>query len=112
MRTGNGDGGQRGTPDRRGMTTSVEARPGVERPAERARSRARRRPSAPAWWRDAVGAFTWVSMLVVTGLWVAGGGVRDLAALASGATSLGRLTGLVASDLLLIQVLLMARIPV
>jgi predicted ferric reductase len=58
-----------------------------------------------------VGAFTWVSMLVVTGLWVAGGGVRDLGAVASGLTSLGRLTGLVGSDLLLIQVLLMARIP-
>jgi len=58
-----------------------------------------------------VGAFTWVSMLVVTALWVAGGGLQDLGVLASGMTSLGRLTGLVASDLLLIQVLLMARIP-
>src|SRR3954462_15814243 len=93
------------------MSTSVEARPRVERPAGLARPRARRRPNAPAWWRDAVGAFTWGSMLVVTGLWVAGGGVRDLGAVASGLTSLGRLTGLVGSDLLLIQVLLMARIP-
>ena len=93
------------------MTTSVEARPAVERPVNRARLRRRRRPNAPAWWRDALGAFTWVSMLVVTGLWVAGGGLQDLGALASGMTSLGRLTGLVASDLLLIQVLLMARVP-
>ena len=109
--TGNGDGRQRGATDRRRMTTSVEARPAVERPVNRARLRRRRRPNAPAWWRDALGAFTWVSMLVVTGLWVAGGGLQDLGALASGMTSLGRLTGLVASDLLLIQVLLMARDP-
>jgi predicted ferric reductase len=58
-----------------------------------------------------VGALTWVSVLVVTGLWVAGGGLQDLGGLASGLTGLGRLTGLVASDLLLIQVLLMARVP-
>lgn len=50
-------------------------------------------------------------MLVVVALWVAGGGVQGLSSLAEGLTSLGRVTGLVASDLLLIQVLLMARIP-
>jgi len=50
-------------------------------------------------------------MLVVVALWVFGGGVQGLAAVGTGLTSLGRLTGLVASDLLLIQVLLMARIP-
>jgi predicted ferric reductase len=50
-------------------------------------------------------------MLVVVALWVAGGGVQGLAQVGAGLTSVGRLTGLVASDLLLIQVLLMARIP-
>jgi len=50
-------------------------------------------------------------MLVVVALWVFGGGVQGLAGVGTGLTSLGRLTGLVASDLLLIQVLLMARIP-
>jgi predicted ferric reductase len=50
-------------------------------------------------------------MLVVVGLWVSGGGVQGLGTLGTGLTSLGRLSGLVASDLLLIQVLLMARIP-
>ena len=93
------------------MTTSVQARPTVDTTPARVRARTQRRPHAPAWWKDAVGAFTWVSMLVVTALWVEGGGVQGLRALASGMTSLGRLTGLVASDLLLIQVLLMARIP-
>jgi predicted ferric reductase len=93
------------------MTTSVQSRPAVDRAAGRIGPRARRRPIAPGWWRDAVGTFTWVSMLVVTALWVAGGGLQSLGGLASGMTGLGRLTGLVASDLLLIQVLLMARIP-
>jgi predicted ferric reductase len=50
-------------------------------------------------------------MLVVVALWVANRGLQDLGGVWSGATSLGRLTGLVSSDLLLIQVLLLARIP-
>ena len=70
------------------------------------------RARVPAWWRDAVGVATWASMLVVVAQWVAGGGVQDLTGWATGLTSLGRLTALVSSDLLLIQVLLMARIPV
>ncbi|MFN0280346.1 MAG: ferric reductase-like transmembrane domain-containing protein [Kineosporiaceae bacterium] len=65
----------------------------------------------PGWWRDAVGALTWASLLVVTALWVAGGGLEDLTSAAAATTSIGRLTGLLASDLMLIQVLLMARIP-
>ncbi|WP_239165132.1 ferredoxin reductase family protein [Actinoplanes palleronii] len=44
-------------------------------------------------------------------LWLYNGGIRDLSAVGGPATSAGRLTGLVASDLLLLQVLLMARIP-
>jgi predicted ferric reductase len=50
-------------------------------------------------------------MLVVVALWVAGGGVQGLAGVGTALISVGRLAGLVASDLLLIQVLLMARIP-
>jgi len=73
--------------------------------------RASPRPGIPLWWRDACGIFVWCSMLVVVALWVAGGGVQGLAQAGAGLTSLGRLTGLVASDLLLVQVLLMARIP-
>ncbi|MEO8517912.1 MAG: ferredoxin reductase family protein [Dermatophilaceae bacterium] len=68
----------------------------------------------PRWWRDAAGIFAWSSMLVVVALWVAGRGVQSLSGptgLGGALTSAGRLTGLVASDLLLIQVLLMARIP-
>jgi predicted ferric reductase len=50
---------------------------------------------------------------VVVGLWVANAGATD-ASIATGPalTSIGRLTGLVSADLLLVQVLAMARIPV
>ena len=51
------------------------------------------------------------SLLLVTYWWATGGGIQDLGGWATGLTSAGRLTGLVASDLLLVQVLLMARLP-
>src|SRR3954454_9320899 len=53
----------------------------------------------------------WATLLLVTYWWVTGGGVQDLGSWADGLTSTGRLTGLLASDLLLVQVLLMARVP-
>src|ERR1035437_2413566 len=65
----------------------------------------------PLWWRDGCGVFVWCSMLVVVALWVVGGGVQGLGRADTAMISIGRLTGLVASELLLIQVLLMARIP-
>jgi predicted ferric reductase len=51
-------------------------------------------------------------LLMVTYWWTAGGGLTDLTSWANALMSLGRWTGLIASDLLLVQVLLMARIPV
>lgn len=73
----------------------------------------RRRPAraVPTWWRDASGALLWGVLLYVTALWVGGGGVSDLGSLSGFLTSTGRLTGLVASALLLVQVFLMARVP-
>ena len=65
----------------------------------------------PQWWRDAAGAATWLSVLVVIALWLVGGGLSVVHSAGEALTSLGRVTGLVASDLLLVQVLLMARIP-
>jgi predicted ferric reductase len=65
-----------------------------------------------SWWPDVLGAVCCFSMLVVVALWVRHRGLQDLAGLGSGLGSLGRLTGLVAADLLLIQVILMARVPV
>jgi predicted ferric reductase len=77
------------------------------------RTAARKHPgSVPRWWRDAVGALTWVSALTVVGLWLADAQLQALGnGWASGLTSAGRLAGLVSADLLLVQVLLMARIP-
>ncbi|MGY1604491.1 ferredoxin reductase family protein [Geodermatophilus sp. SYSU D00815] len=51
-------------------------------------------------------------LLLVAWWWATGGGLAELAGWDSGLTSAGRLTGLVASFLLLAQVLLMARLPV
>jgi predicted ferric reductase len=66
----------------------------------------------PRWWRDAVGSLTWASILVTVALWVGHRGLQGLDdGLGAALTSIGRLTGLLSADLLLIQVLLMARIP-
>lgn len=73
-------------------------------------------------WRLAGVCVLWITSLLVVAIWVAGGGVQTVAAGVSGTwpemtvspdavTSFGRLAGLVASNLLLYQVLLMARIP-
>ena len=52
-----------------------------------------------------------VALLLVTYWWLTGAASRTWVAGSSGLTSLGRLTGLVASVLLLAQVVLMARVP-
>ncbi len=86
----------------------------IRRPVRPARARAHTRPAPPAarvFWLDVAGAGAIFSMVVVVALWMANGGVQDLGAVPSGLSSTGRLTGLVSADLLLIQVLLMARIP-
>ncbi|MFC7580269.1 ferric reductase-like transmembrane domain-containing protein [Schaalia naturae] len=84
------------------------------RPASRAPSGApaSRRPRRAEAWRLAGVTAVWATGLFVVDLWISGGGLQTV--LGGGATawtSLGRLAGLVASDLLLLQVLLMARIP-
>ncbi|KRE41869.1 ferredoxin reductase family protein [Knoellia sp. Soil729] len=65
----------------------------------------------PRWWRDASGVTGWALLVAVTCLWVVHGGLGDFGSLGDGLTAAGRLCGLLASALLLIQVLLMARIP-
>src|SRR4051812_42200765 len=86
---------------------------GVRTPvrAQTARSLGRR-ARIDAAVRTAAGAALWLGLLLVTYWWVADGGVQDLGSWATSLTSVGRLSGLVASLLLLVQVLLMARVPV
>lgn len=61
--------------------------------------------------RLAAVVLVWLNLLLVTYLWDVNGGIADLNGWADGLTSVGRLSGLWASDLLLVQVLLMARLP-
>lgn len=70
----------------------------------------RRRP-LDAGARVVATAVLWAGLLLVTYWWAAGGGITDLGVWETGLNSLGRLTGLIGSDLLLVQVLLMARLP-
>ena len=67
--------------------------------------------AVPRWWRDASASLFWLVLLWVTSLWLSGGGFQGLGSVAGSLTSLGRLSGLIASALLLVQVFLMARIP-
>ncbi len=91
-----------------------------QRPNRRPNRRHRRRRSfrrTPATVRrirtvgDVVGSLTIASMVVVVALWLKGGSIPQIGAVGGLATATGRLTGLLSADLLLIQVLLMARIP-
>ncbi|MGN6160736.1 MAG: ferredoxin reductase family protein, partial [Marmoricola sp.] len=54
----------------------------------------------------------WGSLIWVGYLWAHGGGIQDLSGGSNALMSTGRLTGLVASDLLLAQVILIARLPI
>ncbi|MCW2848181.1 MAG: putative oxidoreductase [Marmoricola sp.] len=56
-------------------------------------------------------AALWLGLLLVTYWWVADRGLQDLTGWTSGLTSVGRISGLVATVLLLAQVVLMARVP-
>ena len=73
--------------------------------------RPRVRPTRP-WWRLSIATATYVSALIVAYLWLKGGGAHNLVASpADFLMSVARLAGLIASNLMLIQVLLMARVP-
>jgi predicted ferric reductase len=64
------------------------------------------------WWPDALSVVAAASALIVVAFWIHGGNVQALfAGGGSALTSIGRLTGLVAADMLLVQVMLMARVP-
>jgi len=65
----------------------------------------------PEWWRDLAGIGTWALVQSCVLLWVADQGVQGLTDLGGVLTGLGRLTGLLAAALLVLQLLAMARIP-
>lgn len=102
-----------------GTTQARPGTPGTLRDAARTQHRAGgspllrlRPPTLRRWWTDAVGLVVWGSLLVVVALWVHNGGLQDvLSGGGSAVSSIGRLTGLLSSDLLLLQVLAMARVP-
>lgn len=72
----------------------------------------RRRPVvAPQWWRDLAGTLAWASGLVVVALWVSHGGLQGLRGWGGWTLGVGRLSGLLAADLVLVQVVMMARVP-
>ncbi len=91
-------------------------------PARRAATRATALPLQPPrarrafpveGWRIAASTATWASLVVVACLWAAHAGIQDVVAgsTAERLASVGRLAALASADLLLLQVLLMARIP-
>lgn len=64
-------------------------------------------------WHLAATTVIWGTSLAIMALWVSGGGIQAVFAWdADTLNSLGRLCGLVSANLLLYQVLLMARVPV
>ncbi|GGM00552.1 ferredoxin reductase family protein [Nakamurella endophytica] len=93
------------------MTAVAAERPAVAAPPPAPAGGGRSRARWDAGVRLAALAGLWGAVLLVCFWWVTGGGVQDLGGWATGLTSTGRLTGLVASVLLLAQVLLMSRIP-
>lgn len=89
------------------MTAAVETVRGSRRVTIRGH-----RARTDAIVRLVAGSTLWLSLLLVSYWWAAGRGFQDLGGWESGLLSTGRLTGLVASVLLLAQVMLMSRLPV
>lgn len=96
------------------MTASTDTRDG-RRPRLAPTAAALRRPRpAPRWWADAIGLTAIGNLAFVVWLWVHHGNARALiepTGLGGALTAAGQLTGLVASDLMLMQIVLMARVP-
>lgn len=89
------------------MTSTLTTRPLLRRtPLDGTRAR------TDSIVRQSAAIGLWASLLLVSYWWATGGGFQDLGSWAAALTSTGRLTGLLASVLLLVQVLLMSRLPV
>ena len=89
------------------VATGLGVRAGSDVSARTRGERARLDATVRHW----AAIWLWLSLLLVSFWWAVDGGLRDLGGWQTGLTSLGRETGLVASVLLLAQVVLMARVP-
>src|SRR4051812_44156404 len=75
-------------------------------------TRAPRQTPRRGFGGDVVGVASVLSVVYVLALWLANRGLQDvMGGTAMAFTSLGRVSGLVAADLLLLQCLMMARLP-
>ena len=81
-------------------------------PTAQSRSELVRRARVDSGVRLVALSTLWLGLLLVTYWWLADRGLQDLTGWGTALTSLGRVTGLVASVLLIAQVLMMARLPV
>lgn len=70
-----------------------------------------RRPRTQFWIARLIQIVFFANVLIMVGLWASGGNVTGVHTEAALFTSLGRITGLLAAYFLLIQVLLLARLP-
>lgn len=93
------------------MTTVTLPQPSPPPPQQADQPVAAAREAVPLSWRDLSAAIGWALVLFVVALWVAGGGLTAFGSVGEALTNLGRLSGLLASVLLLIQVFLIARVP-
>jgi predicted ferric reductase len=67
--------------------------------------------ATPRWWSVVAAGLGWSSISVVVAFWMANAGAEGLHTVADLFDAAGRLTGLVSADLLLLQVVMMSRIP-
>jgi predicted ferric reductase len=63
------------------------------------------------WWADLAGSLALLSVAAVVGLWLSNRGLQNASGTGGLAITTGRLAGLIGADLMVLQVLLMARIP-
>lgn len=90
------------------VTTLTRPLP-TRRPTARAGRARRTRREA---WNLAAISVRWLTSASIVALWLAGGGLQALLGAPAGTlSSIGRITGLASANLLLYQVLLMARVP-
>lgn len=85
----------------------------IEHAGERRQPKPRRRPNALRFgWADLLGPIGVASVVIVICMWLrTGGWQQSIAGFDSALGSLGLVTGLVSADLMILQVIVLARIP-